>query len=214
MSWRRRRSTDRPEGPAPRTPSAADSRHRAPAPRFSGAVLAGGRSRRFGSDKARHPYHGRTLLEHALAALDGADEKLVVSGDARAEAPVRAVGDLRPGFGALSGLHAALAHASHPWVAVIACDMPFLVPRLWPFLLQRAEEALIVLPEGPAGPEPLAALYHRELLPLLEACMERGGSPLRTLPSGVASRIVGWAELGTHFDEQLFLNANRPEDLP
>lgn len=76
-----------------------------------GVVLAGGKSTRFGSDKALAVLGGRTLLEHAVARLDGWCDAVVVAG--RAEAPVPVLLDWpRPGLGPLGGLAAALRHAS------------------------------------------------------------------------------------------------------
>lgn len=75
-----------------------------------GAILAGGRSRRFGSDKALAPLKGRYLIDHMIAALSSEVDDLVICG--RSWRTARAIDD---GIGAyqgpLAGLAAALSHA-------------------------------------------------------------------------------------------------------
>ncbi|WP_447756946.1 molybdenum cofactor guanylyltransferase [Sphingopyxis fribergensis] len=71
-----------------------------------GAVLAGGRSSRFGSDKALAMLDGRSLLDHAVAALRPyCDAVVVVGRDEIADWP-------RPGMGPLGGIAGALIHAA------------------------------------------------------------------------------------------------------
>jgi len=71
-----------------------------------GCVLAGGRSSRFGSDKALAEVGGRTLLAHAVDLLGGWCEYVVVAG--RETAPAPTLPDVHPGRGPLGGLAAAL----------------------------------------------------------------------------------------------------------
>ncbi|MGH6694275.1 molybdenum cofactor guanylyltransferase [Sphingopyxis sp.] len=74
--------------------------------RTLGAVLAGGRSSRFGSDKALAMLGGRTLLDHASAALrPHCDAVVVVGRDEIADWP-------RPGMGPLGGIAGAFIHAA------------------------------------------------------------------------------------------------------
>jgi molybdopterin-guanine dinucleotide biosynthesis protein A len=99
-----------------------------------GAVLAGGRSRRFGSDKAEALVAGRTLIEHVVHALSRDCEAVVVCGRRQ---PGPALED-RPcaGLGPLGGLCAALSYAAvggFDAVLSVPCD----VPDLPPDLLQR-----------------------------------------------------------------------------
>ncbi|MGN7931033.1 molybdenum cofactor guanylyltransferase [Sphingopyxis sp. 22461] len=71
-----------------------------------GAVLAGGRSSRFGSDKALAMLDGRTLLDHALAALrPHCDAVIVVGRGEIADWP-------RADMGPLGGIAGALIHAA------------------------------------------------------------------------------------------------------
>src|SRR5687767_11558795 len=94
--------------------------------RILGAVIAGGESRRFGSDKALAVLHGRTLLDHVLAAICTECAAVVICG--------RKVDDLtclrdrpRSGMGPLGGLAAALDYAEgHGFDGVLtsACDTP------------------------------------------------------------------------------------------
>lgn len=75
--------------------------------RTLGAVLAGGRSTRFGSDKALAMLHGQSLLDHAVAALRPHCDAVVVVGreGGIADWP-------RPGMGPLGGIAGALGHAA------------------------------------------------------------------------------------------------------
>lgn len=79
--------------------------------RTLGIVLAGGRSSRFGSDKAEAMLAGRRLLDHAIAALSPHCDEVAVAG--RASAPLLSLADRpRSGLGPLGGLAAALHHAA------------------------------------------------------------------------------------------------------
>lgn len=99
---------------------------------IAAAVLAGGASRRLGSDKALlRLFGGRPLLQVAVEKLaEVSDEVLVVTGtpDRYRSMDVAAslISDRWPGLGPLTGIHAALRAAAAEYVLIIACDMPFL----------------------------------------------------------------------------------------
>ena len=105
--------------------------------RLLGAVLAGGQSRRFGSDKALAELDDRPLIAHAAAALAPHVETVAICG--------RAFGDYvaltdrpAPGLGPLGGLAAALRHAANAGydaVLSIGCDIPTLPRNLVDALL-------------------------------------------------------------------------------
>ena len=101
-----------------------------------GAVLIGGRSSRFGSDKAAAEWNGRALADHA-AALIGQHVAAVVMIGGDGDVP-----DLpAPGLGPLGGIAGALDHAArHGFdsVLTIGCDMPRVPTALLWALLRRA----------------------------------------------------------------------------
>ncbi|MDP1025994.1 molybdenum cofactor guanylyltransferase [Sphingomonas sp. KR1UV-12] len=132
-----------------------------------GAVLAGGQSRRFGSDKAAALLDGDTLLAHARRALaPHVDEVVVVGGiDGLPDLP-------RPGLGPLGGIAAALDHAAtHGFrcVLTIGCDMPVLPEPLVKALMQREPSFCAEAPILGLWPAALGA----HLLSYLEVAPER-----------------------------------------
>ncbi|KQT32556.1 hypothetical protein ASG29_12385 [Sphingomonas sp. Leaf412] len=106
--------------------------------RILGAVLAGGRATRFGTDKALARWRDATLLDHALASLAPHCAALIVCG--RDEAPVPTICDLpAPDLGPLGGLAAALAYArANGFDAVLttACDTPMIPDTIVAALLE------------------------------------------------------------------------------
>lgn len=181
---------------------------------FSAAVLAGGRSARFGRDKARFIYQGKPLLAHVLASLSAAAERFIVANEPYPEFGVPVVADLIRGGDSLSGLHSALSHARYDWIALAACDLPYLTPAYWVLLLQCRDLWPIVMVRGQQGVEPLAALYHKRLLPLVTEQLQRGDFAMRRLPELAGARFVDASEVLARCGAQVLTNANHPEELP
>ncbi|MEM7271634.1 MAG: molybdenum cofactor guanylyltransferase [Actinomycetota bacterium] len=93
-----------------------------------GAVLCGGRSSRFGSDKALAPLGQGTVGGSVVAALrqGGADPVVAIGGSAGPALDIPTIPDLRPGDGPLAGLVTALLWARTGPVLVVPCDLPLL----------------------------------------------------------------------------------------
>jgi molybdopterin-guanine dinucleotide biosynthesis protein A len=120
-----------------------------------GAVLAGGQSSRFGSDKALAEFRGHTLLAHAVDSLSGWCEHVIVVG--RATAPAPTLPDWpRAGMGPLGGIAAALHHArDEGYEFLLTCGVDSLaLPEDLPDLLMPAPaylEAQPIIGLWPAG---------------------------------------------------------------
>jgi molybdopterin-guanine dinucleotide biosynthesis protein A len=183
-------------------------------------IQAGGESRRMGADKAFLPFLGQPLILRPLGRLAGlADEVLITSNQPE---DYRFLGltpipDLLPGFGALSGLYTALSAANHPYVAVVACDMPFASPELFAveLALLRESGADAVIPRSEAGTEPFHAVYLRETcLPYVRAALDAGKRRVDVWFSQVFIRYLEPAEIIAYDPGQrAFLNINTPEEL-
>ncbi|BDP40554.1 putative molybdenum cofactor guanylyltransferase [Deinococcus aetherius] len=186
---------------------------------FAGAVTAGGRSSRFGSDKALAALEGRPLLHHVAASLEGCPLRLLVAPPGRYALPGwRPVPDTRPGEGPLGALEAALQAAGAGmgpgWVAFAGVDMPRLTPAYWAALAAaRTPDAQAVLALDDAGrPQPLAALYHTSLLPHVTARLDAGERRLRAASDGETTVLVPFAVVRAAAPDAL-RNVNTPADL-
>lgn len=139
--------------------------------RFTALLLAGGRSSRMGTDKARllHPVTGLPLLDHQAALLTfvpGCAELLLSAPAERAYtlsgplSQARVIPDAAPDCGPLAGLVAGLAAATHSRLLVIAVDLPFLTAEFLQTLLDGSNSAVGLVPRHADGTfEPLCAVY-------------------------------------------------------
>jgi len=181
-----------------------------------GFVVAGGRSRRMGRDKALLPWAGTTLLDHAIARLGAVcDEVRVLSGsEARYRDRGRPVDlDAVPDAGPLAGLAIALAVAAPREALLLGVDMPFVTADL----LRGLRDALpgwdAVVPATKGGPEPLCAVYGAACLEPVRAALAAGDLKMTAFWSAVRVRKLAGAELAAFGDpDRLFRNLNHPSD--
>jgi molybdopterin-guanine dinucleotide biosynthesis protein A len=184
--------------------------------RVSGAVLNGGRSSRFGTDKARFVWQGRALLEHSVAALSGCAEVFIVGGSSTLPG-VALYPDEEPFQGSLHGLLQALEVARCEHIAVTACDMPRLSSAYWSWLCAHLEPDVdVLLPlNSSAHLEPLAGIYSRRCLGAIQSSLECGERRMTGWWQGTALKVrtLEWQEIEARFGADVFLNANTPDDL-
>ena len=130
--------------------------------RLLGAIIAGGQSRRFGSDKAKALFKGQPLAAHVIAALARHVDEVVFAG--REWPGFATVADVpEPGLGPLGGLAGALAHAADTgFDAVLSapCDLPGIPDELLRNLLTQQGPAIF------AG-NPIIGLWPAALAPQL-----------------------------------------------
>ena len=180
---------------------------------ISGAVLAGGRSSRFKTDKALHVWRGKTLLEHALAAIKGCAETFVVGGDYALEG-VKIHPDLEPHRGSLHGVARALELARSGRVIVTACDLPNLSSAYWAWLAGLTPCDVLIPRSAGSDLEPLAAIYSKACLPFVQRSLERGQLKMTGWwDESLSVTVIDWAAVQARFGDDVFLNANTPADL-
>lgn len=150
---------------------------------FACAVLAGGRSRRMGRDKAFLTVSGERLIDRQVRLLRAlSPAELVISGRAGVDygfTDVPVVHDARAECGPLAGLEAIFAATRAPRVLVLAVDMPAMTAEFLQTLLDRSHVSGGVVPFSPRGWEPLAAVYPRNAVVHLTPILDAGTRALR-----------------------------------
>jgi molybdopterin-guanine dinucleotide biosynthesis protein A len=169
-----------------------------------------------GRDKAFLTVDGTPLIARQAALLRslGIDD-LIISGRTGVDYAVpgaRVVTDSIADAGPLGGLSAIFAAARHPWVLVIAVDLPRLTPSYLQKVLFAGGGHTGVVPHGPHGYEPLVALYPRSLLSKAEIALTAGQFSLqRFIESEVSKHSLIPLEI-SEIESVQFTNWNTPED--
>jgi molybdopterin-guanine dinucleotide biosynthesis protein A len=199
-------------------------------------VLAGGRSSRMGQDKALLLWQGRTLLDVALDKLESlplAAAPRIAGARSDLSSYGAVIADIHPECGPLSGIEAALAASSQPWNVFLPVDLPLLPSALLRSMLLRTAitGALVTIPRFNGRPQPLCAVYHRDLVAGITASIEAGQYKVMAAVMTAARQIAGPeavdlfnAEAVASTDFALlassplplyrwFHNCNTPEDL-
>jgi molybdopterin-guanine dinucleotide biosynthesis protein A len=152
-----------------------------------GAVLAGGRSRRFGGDKAVALLDGQTLIGRAMAQLALVTDSVVVCGR-YFEGATCLPDQPRVGLGPLGGLQAALLHATRNGfrgVLSTGCDMP-LFPETLARELMQGDAAV-------TANHHLAGYWPATLAPALSGHLDHASDhSMRAWIAVVQPRLVAW----------------------
>ena len=182
----------------------------------AGLLLAGGHSRRMGTDKAQLDWHGRPLIEHQAATLaaTGAWPLLLSCRPEQSATPVgfQRVEDQSPDGGALRAFVDALNAAPTPVLAVLAVDLPLATADFLTRLTGLARDtAISVVPQHADGYEPMAAAWHRSALPVLRAALGTGQSLQQACAILQTQNLLQPHPL-TPNEITLLTNLNRPSD--
>ena len=179
-----------------------------------GLVLAGGRSLRFGSNKALARYEGVSMLERSAKLLRSLDLEPVISLRDGSDYPrmpgTFCVYDRYPDQGPMGGLYSAMSVFAGDDFLVLTCDMPAMEQAVLSGLLAtHKKESSLTVYRFDGEPQPFPGIYSGRLLPIVEARLGEGRRSFHALiESCPAVGFIEWAGEGT-----FFLNVNRPADL-
>lgn len=181
-----------------------------------GVILAGGKSRRMGTNKALLPYRGQPLIEHIAKVMQEVFERVIVVADEREAYQflnLRVYPDIHKDCGPLGGIHAAFHHSDANALFVVSCDLPGLMPNLIEYILSVDAHAPAVVPAADEKVHPLCGLYRRKMLPQIEQAIQDGVLALRALLENVGAVTVPITPELPFYTKQLLSNVNSPDDF-
>ena len=185
-------------------------------PKITGLILAGGRGSRMGSvDKGLQLFKGTPMVAHVLARFQPQVDEILINANRSIDEYTsfghRVIADAIDGFaGPLAGLHIGMTHATHPLVATVPCDSPFLpldlIARLTAAM--RQSDADLAVAKTFDQPHPVFCLVKTSLAPHLHAFLESGQ---RKIDKWYATLNV--VEVAFDDQEAAFSNINTVEEL-
>lgn len=182
---------------------------RVSAGKFSGIILAGGKSKRMGQNKAKLVLDGKTLLERQIEKLRalGIDD-ILLSGSECPELPgTRVIPDRIAERGPLGGIHACMNAAKNQRCLVLSVDVPLIPRSTLAQLCKSYTNGVMVLRHGDKI-EPLIGIYDCSLETVIFSLIEKGSAPVRAL-----AEHIEWSFFDYLGPEVFIQNCNSPEDF-
>jgi molybdopterin-guanine dinucleotide biosynthesis protein A len=190
--------------------------------KFTVAIMAGGKSSRMGSDKSFVRLLNKPLIEHVMERVSdlGQDETLLITNRpadyAHLKLPIYT--DLLPDKGSLGGIYTAIYYSRNEYTLVVACDMPFVNPKLLRHMIGLLSEQDgpfdVVAPRVDGYPEGLHAIYGKACLSPIRKQLELGQFKVIGFYPEVRARYLDEAEcMPIDPKGHSFLNVNTPEEI-
>jgi molybdenum cofactor guanylyltransferase len=185
----------------------------------TGVILAGGKNSRLPGEKKTFRRVGDEMMLTRIHDLFATlfKEVIIVVNDPKdfVGLDMMVVTDIHPSRCALAGLHAGLFYASNPWAYVTACDVPFVNEEVIRHMISRRDSRCeVIVPRTDDGLEPLAALYSRECIPLIERNLERKMFMIKKFFRIKKIKEIPVSDLKKLDPSMQFMfNVNTPEDL-
>lgn len=188
----------------------------------TGVILAGGKSRRMGQNKAFLRQGNNTLIGHVIRCMRSiTDELLLITNnpDEYTHLDIVMHNDIRQNAGTLGGIHSGLTHASHETVICVGCDSPFLRPNLLNYLVSVLENYDAVMPMSYRTDntdmtlQTLCAVYSKSCIPIIEDMLKQSELRVHALQEH-ANVLCLSPETWNLYDPDgiSFFNVNTPED--
>jgi molybdopterin-guanine dinucleotide biosynthesis protein A len=184
----------------------------------TGFILLGGKSSRYGSNKAFVEIDGVRLLDRVAGVVQSIFHRVVLvtnTPDEYAYLGIPMVEDLIKGLGPMGGIYTGLRTVKDAAGFFVACDMPFLSERLIRHMVDVRDDFDAVVPRMDWMLEPLHALYSKKCLPVIHEAIGQKEQQILKCFARLRVRYVEEEELRL-WDPELrsFFNINKPQDLP
>lgn len=179
---------------------------------ISGYVLAGGKSSRFGSNKALALLDGKPMIEYSLDLLRLYSQHIYISGvkDEYKSLNISMIEDLVNEKGPIGGIYSCLKNTTTQYNLILSCDMPFVSKQMIEYLLARTiTNDAIYFTNDKKNIYPFPGVYSKQCLPIIEQMLQMNNYRMKSLLDSVYSKTC---EIDS-IDQYRLTNINRKEDL-
>jgi molybdenum cofactor guanylyltransferase len=184
---------------------------------LAAVLLAGGLSRRMGSDKALLRLGETPIIERVKSRLLEITDEVMLSTndpDAYRFLALPCVPDRYHDCGPLAGLHAAMLETRRPWLLALACDLPGITQAFLRSLCRHSSGYDAIVPVSADGRlHPVCALYHRSCLTVIERNLASGEYRMFRLLEDPGLRVRQLTAAEGDFTEPTLIDLNTPEDF-
>lgn len=172
-------------------------------------ILAGGKSTRMGQDKGLVYYRGNRLVEYVANVCSEITPNVLISTNNPDYTFLgyRLIPDIYQNLGPIGGIHAALSASESEDNFVCACDMPDVQAEDLKTILDKKNNAQVIVASDPNGKlYPVLGYYNKSILPIIEKQILTGDFKLQHLMKELKTQTIV-------FPEEKLKNMNYPEDL-
>lgn len=177
-------------------------------------ILAGGKSSRMGGvHKGRLKVGGETFVKHLIREMGKETDQIWISYGTEVHEEYtgcKIVMDTYKECGPMGGIHAGLTSSVAEYVFCVACDMPYMKAAFVEILRDYiGEDVDAVIPVVDGRIHPLAGIYKRTVLPVIEELLEQKNYKLRSIFEHVN---VVWVNLEEQEMANMLRNINTMKD--
>ena len=185
-----------------------------------GAVLAGGKSQRFGEDKSQVKLGDKLLIDYILSEIiEEFNEILVVSNSSinfKKSEKISVIEDIKKNLGPLGGVLTAMKwikdnNKDYKWISTFPADTPFFKNSILQKFLQdiQPEESKLFFIKSNNTRHNIFGLWSIDLVDKLEDDLNKGERKVEVWANSIGVKIIN-----IEFkNEDPFFNINTKEDL-
>lgn len=185
-------------------------------------ILAGGKSKRMGKEKALLPIGNKSIIQVLVEKLKGLFPRIILSTNSPENfvfLNIRMVEDFYKNMGPLSGIHAGLIETETEKNFVISCDLPLMNTEMIEYICNYKSDKKIVVCKIGDFIEPTFGIYSKSIVDDIEVILnlnlQQGLSPrdisIQNVIEKLNAEIIDPSSL-PFYNEDLFYNMNSFED--
>lgn len=183
---------------------------------ISVVILAGGKSRRFGDPKAQAYFGNQRLIDYSVNIAELISENVLIVKHPQQEfnqPSISVLSDIIPDCGPAGGIYTALEAIQTPWLAVLPCDMPLLIPEIYKILYNNREEGKPVVAISENGMESLISVWNKSLAGKIKPYLMRNELALHKILLALSAVQISIPDTLPEYQPEIFFNINHKKDL-
>ena len=179
----------------------------------TGIILAGGKSRRMGSDKGLMIINGKPMIQYIIDQLESLGiPLLIVSNNPKYETfGIPVFEDSIKSKGPMAGIYTGLLHSSTEKNVVLSCDVPKISATLIQKLLYADDKSDVCILKHKNTLHPLIGMYKRSLLKDVKTSLNKDQLKMKQFCIDMNCSVLDIVD--DQFDAELILNINTKEEL-